>query len=216
MRIVLFGAGASTIVDIEESCARLGVEIAAIVRNVDGRNYALAQDRLVDADDLDPALIACPYLIPIFTPGHRLAAYEDATARGFGRPATIIDPTAVVASSSTVGQGGYVNALAVVGGATRIGDFAFINRAASIGHHVKIADFVAVGPGATVCGEVSIGRGAVIAAGAMVLPAVEVGDNSVVAAGAVLRESIPANCLAAGNPAKVVRTDYAGFRGFSV
>jgi len=37
-----------------------------------------------------------------------------------------------------------------------------------------------------------------------------------VAAGAVVRESVADHCLVAGNPARVVATDYPGFRNFSV
>ena len=44
MAIVLFGSTASMIVDVEETCARLGVAIRAIVRNVEGKDHALARD----------------------------------------------------------------------------------------------------------------------------------------------------------------------------
>ena len=97
---------------VEESCARLGLEVVAIVQNVDGPPHALARDRVVAADDVGPALAAHPYLVPIFTPGHRLAAHHDALRRGFARAATVIDPTAVMARSAAVGAGSYVNALA--------------------------------------------------------------------------------------------------------
>jgi sugar O-acyltransferase (sialic acid O-acetyltransferase NeuD family) len=214
--VVLFGGGSSMIVDVEESCARLGLEIAAIVMNVEGPDHALARERIVKADDIDPEIKSRPYFVPIFTPGHRLAAQRDARARGFGAVATIIDPTAVVASSTTIGPGTYVNSGVVIGGASKIGAFVFINRSASIGHHVEIADFASVGPGAIICGGVRLGRGAVAAAGAIILPAVEVGSNSVIAAGAVVRESVPDHCLVAGNPARVVRTAYVGFQNFSV
>ena len=216
MSIVLFGGGASTIVEVEETCARLGLDIAAIVKNVDGPDYALARDRVIAADEVGPALKAHPYLVPIFTPGHRLAAHKDALQRGFQHPAQVIDPTAVVARSATIGAGSYVNAGAVIGGAAAIGAFVFVNRHASIGHHVEIEDFASLGPGAIVCGHASLSRGAVIGAGAIVLPGVKIGRNSVVAAGAVARESIADHCLAAGNPAYVVKTSYAGFRNLSV
>src|ERR1700704_6670736 len=100
MSIVLFGAGSSLIVDVEETCRRLGLDIAAMVKNVAGRDYALSPKRIVMADDGGPELKALPYLIPIFTPGHRLAAFKDAERRGFKHPATIVDPTAVVATST--------------------------------------------------------------------------------------------------------------------
>jgi sugar O-acyltransferase (sialic acid O-acetyltransferase NeuD family) len=214
--VVLFGGGSSMIVDVEESCARLGLDIVAIVKNVEGPDYALARARIIKADEVGREITSCPYMVPIFTPGHRLAAHREAAARGFGQATAIVDPTAVVATSAAIGAGTYVNAGAVVAGAAKIGTFVFINRSASIGHHVDIAEFASIGPGAVICGEVRLGRGAVVGAGAVVLPAVAVGGNAGVAAGAVVRDSVPDHCLVAGNPARVVKTGYVGFRNMSV
>jgi sugar O-acyltransferase (sialic acid O-acetyltransferase NeuD family) len=214
--IVLFGSTSSMIVDVEETCARLGVAIRAIVRNVEDEDYALARDLVVAASDVTPEIAASPYLIAIFTPGHRLAAFRDAATRGFRNATTIVDPTSAVARSTRIGEGTYVNAGVVVGGATAIGAFAFVNRSASIGHHVEIAEFVSIGPGATVAGAVRIGRGTVIGAGAVILPAVAIGRNAVISAGAVVRDAVADHCLVAGNPAQVVKTDYAGYRNLSV
>lgn len=216
MAIVLFGSTASMIVDVEETCARLGLPILAIVRNVEGKDYALARDLVIPASGITAEIASSPYLVPIFTPGHRLAASHDAAARGFRNAATIVDPTSTVARSTSLGEGTYINAGVVVGGATHIGAFAFINRSASVGHHVGIGDFVSIGPGATVAGSVRIGRGTVIGAGAVVLPAVEIGRNAVISAGAVVREAVADHCLVAGNPAEVVKTNYAGYRNLSV
>lgn len=216
MSVVLFGGGSSMVVEVEESCARLGLDVVAIVQNVEGPVHALARDRVVRVDDVGPSLATHPYLVPIFTPGHRLAAHQDALRRGFAGAATVIDPTAVVARSATVAAGSYVNAGVVVGAATRIGAFVFINRAVSVGHHVDIEDFVSLGPGAIICGNTQIGRGSVVAAGAVVLPGVKIGSNSVVAAGAVVRDCVADHCLVTGNPACVIKTNYAGFGDLSV
>lgn len=216
MSIVLFGCGSRMIVDVEESCARLGLEIAAIVKNADGPDYALSRERVLKVDDLAPAIKLCRYVVPFFTPGNRFAAHRDACARGFTHQATIIDPTAVVARSARIGPGTYVNSGVVIGGAAQIGAFVFINRGASIGHHVGIGDFASVGPGAIVCGSAQLGRGAVAGAGAIILENVQVGRNSVAAAGAVVRESVADHCLVAGNPARMIDSNYAGFRNSSV
>ncbi len=216
MSIVVYGSGSSMVVEVEETCARLGLDVVAIVKNLDGRDYALSPERIVWADDVGTEIKSLQYIIPIFTPGHRLAAFKDAERRGFKYAATIVDPTSVVAASTVLGAGTYVNSSAVIGGASKIGAFVFINRAANIGHHVEIADFASVGPGAILAGATRLGRGAVAAAGAVVLPAVEIGSNTVVAAGAVVRTSVPDHCLVAGNPARVVRTAYAGYRNQSV
>lgn len=53
---------------------------------------------------------------------------------------------------------------------------------------------------------VVIGDDAWIAAGAIVLRGVNVGQGAIVAAGAVVTESVPAWTIAAGNPARVIRT----------
>jgi acetyltransferase-like isoleucine patch superfamily enzyme len=214
--IVLFGSTSSMIVDVEETCARLGVTIRAIVRNVEGKDYPLARELVITANDVTPEIASSPYLIPIFTPGHRLAAFHDAGTRGFRNVTTIIDPTSTVARSTRLGEGTYVNAAVAIGGATAIGAFAFINRGSSIGHHVEIAEFVSIGPGATIAGAVHIGRGAVIGAGAIILPAVVIGRNAVISAGAVVRDAVADHCLVAGNPAQIVKTDCAGYRNLSV
>lgn len=45
-----------------------------------------------------------------------------------------------------------------------------------------------------------------LGSGAIVLPGVTIGENTVVGAGAVVSRDLPANVLAVGNPARVVRT----------
>ncbi|HWT65859.1 MAG TPA: DapH/DapD/GlmU-related protein, partial [Terracidiphilus sp.] len=53
---------------------------------------------------------------------------------------------------------------------------------------------------------VRVGRNVFIGTGSIVLKGVEIGDGSVIGAGSVVTKSIPANCIAAGNPCKVIRT----------
>ena len=45
-----------------------------------------------------------------------------------------------------------------------------------------------------------------IGGGSILLPGVTVGENSVIGAGSVVNRSIPANCVAVGNPCRVIRT----------
>ncbi len=52
---------------------------------------------------------------------------------------------------------------------------------------------------------VTIGSGVWMAPGCIVIQGVEIGENSVIGTGAVVTKSIPANCLAVGVPAKVVK-----------
>ncbi len=206
-RLVIFGVGAPLTVDVEESCARLGIEIAAGVRNVPGRSFASDALAVVDAEQVPAGLQALGIVLPMFTPAHRLAALADAIRLGFSRAETVIDPTSVVARSATIGRGVYVNAGCTIAGAAQLGEFALVNRAASIGHHTRLGDFVSIGPGAVLAGSITVGRGAVIGAGAVILPELEIGPNAMVGAGSVVTQPVPARSLVVGNPARVARSD---------
>lgn len=52
---------------------------------------------------------------------------------------------------------------------------------------------------------VHIGSNVWVTSRCTILGGVTIGDNSVIAAGSVVTRDIPANCLAGGNPAKVIR-----------
>lgn len=52
---------------------------------------------------------------------------------------------------------------------------------------------------------ISVGNNVWIGGNSTVLPGVTIGDNSVVAAGSVVTKDVPANCVVAGNPARVVK-----------
>jgi maltose O-acetyltransferase len=79
------------------------------------------------------------------------------------------------------------------------------------GHYVRIiTDTHDIGPGQRRCGEriplpVAIGDGVWIASDVTILPGVTVGPGCVIAAGSLVSRSLPANSLAAGVPARVVR-----------
>ena len=204
-RLVIYGAGAPLAIDAEESCRRLGIEIAAAIRNVAGASYVSERVRVIEADALPEDLKTLGIVLPMFTPAHRQSALDDARRRGFARAETLIDPTSAVASSTRLGSGVYVNAGCAVGGGGEFGDFVLLNRAASIGHHAHLEEFVSIGPGAVLTGHIRVGRGAVIGAGAVILPQLEIGAGATVGAGAVVTKSVPAGALAVGNPARVAR-----------
>jgi maltose O-acetyltransferase len=58
--------------------------------------------------------------------------------------------------------------------------------------------------GLTKIGRVTIGDNVFIGAGSIILQNVCIGKNSIIGAGSVVTKDIPADSIAAGNPAKVI------------
>ncbi len=53
--------------------------------------------------------------------------------------------------------------------------------------------------------EILIGNNVFIGARTIILKGISVGDNSIIGAGSVVSSSIPSNCIAAGNPCRIIR-----------
>ena len=78
-----------------------------------------------------------------------------------------------------------------------------------IGHQVVIAtlnhDLDPEKRGSMIPAAVKLGKNVWVGAHATILPGVTVGDNAVIAAGAVVTKDVPAYCVAAGVPARVIK-----------
>lgn len=200
--LIFFGVGAAILVDYEETCRRLGIDIRAAVRNRDGECHFSDPRRVIGPDQLTPDLCETGFICPIFDVASRRIAVGEALARGLRPAPPLIDPTSPVASTTQIGVGCYVDAGAVIGAAGRIGDHVVVNRGTGLGHHCRIADFVSIGPGVTIAGHVTIGAGVLIGAGAVLAPKVTIGEGAVIGAGAVVVRDIEAGVVAVGNPAR--------------
>lgn len=52
---------------------------------------------------------------------------------------------------------------------------------------------------------VNIGKNVWIGGGSIILPGVEIGDGTTVGAGSVVTRSLPENCIAVGNPCRIIK-----------
>ena len=114
--------------------------------------------------------------------------------------------------------------VAYPGGRLEIGNGVFINYGASLSAHqlVRIGDGCQLGSYACLMDNdyhsvedrekpsesrpIVLGRNVWLGVRVIVLKGVTIGDNAVIGAGSVVTRDIPANCMAAGVPAKVIRT----------
>ena len=205
MKLVLYAVSSPYAAEAIETVGRLGWEVAACVRNLPDTPVPSEVFAPIDADELSPELLALPFAVALITPAHRRSAIADAHARGFREIVSLVDPTALVARTATLGPGAYVNAGAIIAAGVTAGTSCAINRGASIGHHCQIGDYVTFGPGVVTGGGCRFAPGAFLGVGAVIAPEVEVGANAVVGAGAVVVEDVPAGAVVVGNPAEVRR-----------
>lgn len=52
-----------------------------------------------------------------------------------------------------------------------------------------------------------IGKKCFIGANAIIMCGIKIGDNVIIGSGAIVTKDIPSNCISAGNPAKILRTN---------
>lgn len=156
-------------------------------------------------DDRPRAGVACAVAIGGDKGRDRLRILRQLADIGV-RPASLVHPSAVIASSVTLDEGGQVLAGAVIGPRVRLGVGTIVNTAASVDHECTLADGVHVGPGAVLAGCVTVGERAFIGAGAVVLPRIKIGADAIVGAGAVVREDVRGRTVVAGNPARPLRS----------
>jgi sugar O-acyltransferase (sialic acid O-acetyltransferase NeuD family) len=200
MRIVLFGVRTPLVVDYEETCKRLGIEVAAGI-SVLGTPRMLDQSRVIQIDEISNANLEAAFVSCAFSSSRRKELNQLALASGLKAADALIDPTAVLPASVRVGRGTYINACAVIGGASFIGEHVLINRAVSLGHHSLIGDFASIGPGATLASNIHVGDGAVIGAGSVIEPNIRIGKDAVIGAGSLVRRDVGDNVFVAGSPA---------------
>ena len=119
--------------------------------------------------------------------------------------ATAVHPRAVVAGSVEISPGTVIAAGAIVNPGAKIGENVIINTGASVDHDCFIDDGAHLSPGTHLAGSVTIGRSTWLGIGAIVIGGLRIGANSIIGAGSVVVNDIPANVVAYGVPAKVMR-----------
>lgn len=119
-------------------------------------------------------------------------------------PATLVDPTAVISGSASIGLGSYIGPQSNVSPFARIGRHVLINTQVSVGHHAQIAGFSQLCPGARVSGLAQVAEGGFVGSNAVLAPGVEIGAWSVLGAASFALKNVPAECTAIGNPARIV------------
>ena len=134
-----------------------------------------------------------------------------------GKNVNIIEPVnlygCVIGNNCFIGPFVEIQKNVLIGDGTRVQSHCFICDGVTIGQHCFIGhvtictnDLFADSPNFEnwIRRETKIGNDVRIGSNVTLLP-ITVGDNAIIGAGAVVTKDVPAKCVVAGNPAKVVR-----------
>ena len=210
-RILIIGAGpqARGIPDVVAACGN--IELLGFVDVADERRFMVGDaarfpiyDGALFPAELKARLGAFSVLI-----GHDAALRPKliAQVKEAGLPlANIIHPSAIVSPSARLGRGILVLPGVIISPGVSLGDHAVLNTAATLDHDSVLEENVILGPGVRLAGHVRVKSGTMIGIGACCVPAVTIGANCLIGAGSVITKDVPDNVIAAGVPAKVIRS----------
>ena len=109
----------------------------------------------------------------------------------------IVEDGCEIGCNTTIARGSLVD--------THVRSNVKIDDQVYIAHNCDIGASAMIAGGAKICGGVVIGSHCWIGAGAMIRQGIEIGENTIVGLGAVVVNSVAANSVVAGNPARLLR-----------
>lgn len=178
-------------------CAdRFGGFLSADTSLLDGFDSGLHV--LGTPDDYRPAK-GDGLLLAIGIPGVRRQVAESLLARR-AEFLTLVHPTAIVASSATIGIGSIICPYAIVSDAVRLGRFMLLNYHSSLGHDASVGDYAVLSPYAALGGGAHAGDDVFLGLHASVGPGKRIGARSKVSANSAALSDAPAESLVYGVP----------------
>lgn len=124
-----------------------------------------------------------------------------------------IEPGALIRDQVEIGDGAVIMMGAVINIGAVIGEGTMIDMGAVLGGRATVGRHCHIGAGAVLAGVIEpasatpviVEDNVLIGANAVVIEGCHIGENSVIAAGSIVVEDVPANSVAAGVPAKVIK-----------
>lgn len=199
-----------------------GREVAWLVRRINTKHSIWNVKGFIDDN---PALLGqiqdgyrvignCEDLIRLSTPNtYCVCAIGGAITRkriiekidGKVKIATVIDPSAIISESVSIGEGTIICAGTIITVDDKIGNHVIINLDCTIGHDDVIDDFVTLYPSVNVSGNCKLGMCVEMGTGSQIIQGLRVGTGTIVGAGACVVKDLPENVTAVGCPAKVIK-----------
>jgi len=123
------------------------------------------------------------------------------------RVVSLVDPSAFVSRTASIGRGCVVYPHCFIGLNARLDDLVFCMTGCTINHDDVIGTRTALTSGVQLAGSVTIEPDCYLGQGCTVRQFVTIGRHSIIGMGAVVVGSVEPDSVMAGNPARLLRTN---------
>lgn len=207
--VIILGAGGHAKVLIDTLLAASAVIAGIVAPNPTLAGTKILGVPLLGGDDVvteypPSEILLVNGLGSIGLPANRQQLFQRFKEMGY-KFATVIHPSAVIASSVVLCEGAQIMAGVVIQPGTHIGINSIINTRASVDHDCIIGDHVHIAPGVTLSGGIKVGACSHIGTGATVIQGISVGAQSIIGAGSVVLQDVAPRITVVGVPAKRVK-----------
>jgi sugar O-acyltransferase (sialic acid O-acetyltransferase NeuD family) len=122
------------------------------------------------------------------------------------QPVNAIHPSSIMAASSSIGYGNFVDHGVKVGAGVTVGQHCVLHAGVIIGVEATIGDFVQIGAGSIINSGATIEEEAFIGSGVTIVAGITVGKGARIGAGSVVIGSVRAGETVFGNPAQAIKS----------
>lgn len=134
----------------------------------------------------------------------RKSVFERYIANGW-EAVNIFHPDAIISKDAKIGKGVLIECGCLITPNPVIGDNVVVNTGSQVNHDNVVEDHVYIASGVILSGGVTIKQNTLLDDGVIVSLGRTVNENCLVGAGGIVTKDIPANMVAYGCPAKVIR-----------
>lgn len=143
------------------------------------------------------------------TPRSRKVIYDRLMGLSY-RLASLIDPTAVISPTASIGAGVIVRGWSTILCDAVLEDNVLIQYYVDIGHDMHVGRHSVISSNVAIGGKTQIGEQTFIGLGAVIRDELSIGSDAIVSMGAVVYRDIADRVIVVGNPARVVRNNEKG------
>jgi len=207
MQLFIYGAGGA------------GAEILDIAKRIHAQRHRWESMAFVDDVREEPHYCGLPILrfaqmqaqaagcecvIAQGEPVHRQTMFEKLLAAGV-RPATLVDPRAIVSESARIEAGAVIWPGAFISNHTNIGRNAMVQVNTVIGHNITVGEHSVVSSCVAVGGGASIGALTFVGMGSAIKEKTRIGDQCIIGMNSSVFTPVDDGLIALGNPARAMR-----------